>query len=102
MESETGKSPPDAEPLVGLPRHFVGRETATFSTVRKYKEVSVYLTEKEKLFPNLFKKVQKKYGLLELQTVPQLGFQKSGNFESPGKKPFLSVFFPKKTVFWKN
>src|SRR5258705_11721534 len=35
------ESPIKAEPLAGFLRHFVGRETATFSTVMKYKEVSV-------------------------------------------------------------
>src|SRR5258705_2589185 len=64
------KSPIKTEPLVGLLRHFVGRETATFSTVRKSKAVSVSL--------NLFQKcislqnVNITYRLLEFQTVEKV------------------------------
>src|SRR5258705_13356495 len=38
---KTCHSPINTEPLVGLHRHFVRRETDTFSTVTKYKEVAV-------------------------------------------------------------
>ena len=44
------------EPLVGSLRHFVGRETA-FSTVRKYKVVSVYLTFSTKIHFPFFSKI---------------------------------------------
>jgi len=55
-------------------RHFAGRETATFSTVRKYKEVSVSFNFKNiYIFPTLFRNTffngRKKYTLLEFQTV---------------------------------
>jgi len=42
------------EPLVGFLRHFVGRETVTFSTVRKYKEVSVSFNVFQKKNPIFF------------------------------------------------
>ena len=49
--------PIKTEPLVGLPRNFVGRETVTFSTVIKYKEVSVsfnFFTKKINFFLNTY------------------------------------------------
>ena len=65
-------SPIRTEPLVGSLRHFVGRETATFYTVRKYKEVSVLFnifTKKYLIF--FWEKSRKEIQTLELQTVPQ-------------------------------
>ena len=65
------------EPLVGALRNFVGRETDTFSTVRKYKEASVSFNFFKKyifaiLKTNIFlNKIKKKYRLLDLHTVPQ-------------------------------
>src|SRR5258705_12998276 len=48
------KLPINAEPLVGLLRHFVGRET-TFSTVWKCKSLSFFLLKKLENFFFVFK-----------------------------------------------
>src|SRR5258705_12357631 len=55
------ESPIKTDPLVGFLRHFVGRETATFSTVRKCKEVSVSFNFKNIYFPffHIFLKYKK-------------------------------------------
>jgi len=61
-------SPITTEPLVGSLCHFVGRETATFSKARNYKEMSViFYFFKKYICPIL----SKKYWLLEFRTVPQ-------------------------------
>ena len=51
------KSPMKAEPLIGFLRHFVRRDIATFSTVRKYKKVSVSFNFFQKIYVSFFSKV---------------------------------------------
>ncbi len=67
-EGHNLESPIKAEPLVGFLKHFVRRETATFSTVRIYKCQFNLALKKEKVSPFLSNKYIYIFKVEKMQT----------------------------------